>query len=78
VWACALSADGQSLVSGSWDHTLKLWELASGRELATLRLPWTPRQLVWSKRPGDNRVFCANANGTLTVFDFSDHLRPNA
>ncbi len=32
--ACvAFSADGHALASGSWDHTVKLWDSATGREI---------------------------------------------
>ena len=34
--AVAVTPDGQRAVSASWDKTLKVWELASGRELRTL------------------------------------------
>ena len=32
----AVTADGQRAVSASYDHTLKVWDLASGAELHTL------------------------------------------
>ena len=32
----AVSADGRRAVSASYDKTLKVWELESGRELRTL------------------------------------------
>lgn len=35
--AVALSGDGKFLASGSKDHTVKLWDMASGEELKTLR-----------------------------------------
>jgi len=36
VTSVAFSPDGRTLASGSWDHTIKLWELATGREIRTL------------------------------------------
>lgn len=36
VLACAVSANGRRVVSGSADNTLKVWDLDSGRELFTL------------------------------------------
>jgi WD40 repeat protein len=36
VWSVALSADGQTLVSGSGDSTIKVWNLSSGKEVRTL------------------------------------------
>jgi WD40 repeat protein/uncharacterized caspase-like protein len=36
VVTLALSPDGRTIVSGSNDYTVKLWDLASGRELRTL------------------------------------------
>ena len=32
----AVSGDGRRAVSASYDHTLKVWEVESGRELRTL------------------------------------------
>jgi WD40 repeat protein len=36
VAGVALSADGRLAVSASWDKTLKVWDVATGRELRTL------------------------------------------
>jgi hypothetical protein len=35
VLAVAFSPDGRTALSGSWDDTLKLWDVATGRELRT-------------------------------------------
>ena len=37
VTSCAVTPDGRKVVSGSDDHTLKVWELASGCAVATLQ-----------------------------------------
>jgi WD40 repeat protein len=33
VSSVAIAPDGKTALSGSWDHTLRLWDLASGREI---------------------------------------------
>ncbi len=37
VNSVAFSADGNTLVSGSWDQTIKLWEVATGKVIRTLQ-----------------------------------------
>jgi hypothetical protein len=36
VQSVALSADGQTLASGSWDKTIKVWNLSTGQAVRTL------------------------------------------
>jgi RNA polymerase sigma factor (sigma-70 family) len=42
VWSVAFSPDGKTLASASWDKTIKLWNVATRREDATLRLSQSP------------------------------------
>ncbi|UCH95665.1 MAG: DUF4365 domain-containing protein [Candidatus Aminicenantes bacterium] len=37
VYALAVTSDGKQLVSGSWDKTLKVWNLESGQCIATFK-----------------------------------------
>jgi WD40 repeat protein len=36
VDSIAISSDGQMLASGSYDKTIKLWEVATGKEIDSL------------------------------------------
>lgn len=38
IYAVTVSPDGRRLASGDWDGVVKLWELASGREVRTLKM----------------------------------------
>src|SRR2546425_8291276 len=39
VRSVAFAPDGKTLASGSYDHTVKLWDAATGKEIRTLSGP---------------------------------------
>jgi WD40 repeat protein len=75
--SAAFGPEGRTLVSGAEDFTMKLWDVTSGECLKTLPLLWKPFHLsAYPHRPG---LFAtANANGTVTLFDFSKILAPDS
>jgi WD40 repeat protein/class 3 adenylate cyclase len=70
VWSVEFSLNGNRIISGSSDKTLKIWDVEIGRCIKTIPLLWIPRDI--KAMPGKPGVFAAaNANGTITLFDFS-------
>ena len=37
VSSVAFAPDGKTLATGSWDQTVKVWDITTGKELATLK-----------------------------------------
>ncbi|XXX81951.1 TIR domain-containing protein [Sorangium sp. So ce134] len=70
VNACALSPDGQRIVSASVDRTLKVWDLATGELLSTLdgRSGWVNACAI---SPDGQRIVSASSDGTLKVWDLA-------
>ena len=53
VTSVAFSPDGKQVVSGSWDKSVKLWNVETGKELSTMKV-----------YAGDFGVQCVTFNGT--------------
>ena len=52
VTAVAFSADGQRLASGSWDETVKFWDVSTGQELGTMASKMKEVQALAFSRDG--------------------------
>jgi WD40 repeat protein len=70
VTACAVTPDGRHVVSASYDKTLKIWELASGRALATLE-GHTARVTACAVTPDGRHVVSASWDETLKVWELA-------
>jgi len=68
--ACAVTSDGRRVVSASWDQTLKVWDLASGRTETTLEghAGWVSGCAL---TPDGRRVVSASNDKTLKVWDLA-------
>ncbi|WP_437657009.1 AAA family ATPase [Sorangium sp. So ce1182] len=70
VNACAVSPDGQRIVSASSDNTLKVWDLASGKLLSTLE-GHSGAVNACAVSPDGQRIVSASYDKTLKVWDLA-------
>ena len=74
VVAVAFSPDGKTLVSASYDKTVKFWDVGTGKERATLKGTEEVRCVAFSP---DGRMLASaggstdNAPGALKVWDIA-------
>ena len=71
VYAVAYSPDGKYLVTGSLDHTLKLWEVATGKEVKTYGGTAGHKKMVLcvAFSPDGHTIASGGADNTLKVWD---------
>ncbi|WP_437338946.1 TIR domain-containing protein [Sorangium sp. So ce394] len=70
VTACAISPDGQHIVSASIDSTLKVWDLATGKLLSTLE-GHSDGVTACSISPDGQRIASSSYDRTLKVWDLT-------
>jgi WD40 repeat protein len=68
VNSVAFSPDGGSAVSSSWDNTLKLWDVATGKEIGTFT---GHRNYVWSvaSSPDGRSMLSDSSDNTFKLWD---------
>lgn len=68
VHAVAFSPDGRRILSGSQDHTLKLWDLETASQLRNFR--GHVRGVIWIGTSPDGRsVFSGSLDSTVKIWD---------
>jgi WD40 repeat protein len=74
VTAAAISPDGKRLLTSSWDRTARLWDLATGKELAVLEAHGQPLTAATFSRDG-KLIATASMDGLVGLWD-SDTAKP--
>ena len=68
VQSVAFSPDGKRLVTGSYDRTARIWDVATGKQLVTLAgHTATVQSAAFS--PNGTRVLTASDDGTARIWD---------
>ena len=68
VTSTAITKDGHLLVSGSWDDTVKIWDLIEGKELNTL-VGHDDSVLSVALSPHDDLIASAGWDATILIWD---------
>ena len=66
--SAAFSPDGSRIVTASWDNTARIWDAASGKEIAVLR---GHEDAVHSAAfsPDGSRIVTASSDNTARIWD---------
>ncbi len=72
VYSVAFTPDGKYVVSGSGDHTLKVWDSVTGKEIKSFGGPAGHQNLVMSVAisPDGNLIASGGTDNTAKVWDF--------
>src|SRR5712692_3228085 len=68
VFSVAFSPDGKTLAAGSWDGAVRLWEVASGKELRQFDKQQAPvRSVAFS--PDGKMLACGGEGSAIVLWD---------
>ena len=71
VWAVAVTPDGQHIISGSYDKLVKVWSVATKREVATC-IGHAGEVFAVAPMPNSKRFLSGSADRTVRVWNLDD------
>jgi WD40 repeat protein len=77
IASTVITADGKTLISGSWDDTVKIWDMVEGRELRTLA-GHEDSILCVALNPAEDIIASAGWDATIVVWDLKTGKRLNS
>jgi WD40 repeat protein len=69
VWSVAFSPDSQRIVSGSADHTMRLWDAMTGKLMGTLMEGHEKAVLSVAFSPDGQRIVSGSEDRTVRVWE---------
>ena len=70
VYTIAVTKDGKTALSGAHDKTIRIWDVATGKELRTLA-GHTEQVYQVSLSPDERHLLSASFDKTLRIWDFA-------
>ena len=69
VFSVALSPDGKRVVTGGWEGGVKIWDIATGKELITLPQPDGDAIVCVAFSPDGRRIVSGDTSGEIKLWD---------
>jgi WD40 repeat protein len=66
VMAMAISKEGRLLATGSWDRTLKIWDVSSGKQLLSINHPTPVNSVTFAD--SDTSIISGSHDGKIRVW----------
>jgi hypothetical protein len=68
IWALAITKDGKRIATGGWDQTIKIWDLAQGKDVQTIKAHHNPVISLSFSEDG-KRIVSGGADNLIKVWD---------